>query len=433
MKSFVFDPRILISPPYIECPKCGAKEFGVLAIRKNYFLRRCKNCMYPKGDDPEYMCYLPPINKKVIYLDQFAISEMMKLLNPRTNANKANKIDPFWKILFEKIERLSKLQLILCPDSDFHENESLVTPFFKELKRIYELFSYGVTFTNSLDIQVSQFINHAEKWIKGEDFTNAHLNVSDVISDEKDIWQDRLILTLDTNYNEDWIDGIIQDREATHDVMINLFQEWAEIRDFNFLSCYEKESKYYGKTILQNYLSYIKALQEKDENYYNLILNKLLAAIIFYQLEGIFMKNNVDEKDLLYKITEYLQSDIFNSIPFVHIYSLMIAALVRKAQSGQKKAPNRGMINDISIISYLMPYCDVIFIDNGCDSLLSENPIPEMIKRYGTKIFSLNKKEQFLEYLDNIEATMPESHMKYVTSAYGEDWLKPYLSIFKNE
>ena len=91
------------------------------------------------------------------------------------------------------------------------------------------------------------------------------------------------------------------------------------------------------------------------------------------------------------------------------------------------------MVNDIIMVSCLLPYCDAIFIDNECESLLSENPIPKMINVYNTEVFSLNKKNQFLEYLDHIENSMPERHMHYINSVYGEDWLKPYLTIFETE
>ena len=82
VKTFKFDPRDLISPPFIICPKCNQELFGVISIRNNSYSRRCKNCLYPVGTNRTADYYLPNLNKKVIYLDQFAISEMMKVLNP---------------------------------------------------------------------------------------------------------------------------------------------------------------------------------------------------------------------------------------------------------------------------------------------------------------------------------------------------------------
>src|SRR5881409_525479 len=75
VNQFVFDPRVFIRPPYIQCPSCGVDEqFGVLMIGAGY-TRRCRQCWHTESFD------LPEIRKTVIYLDQMAISEMMKVLN----------------------------------------------------------------------------------------------------------------------------------------------------------------------------------------------------------------------------------------------------------------------------------------------------------------------------------------------------------------
>lgn len=430
MESFVFDPQILISPPFIKCPKCGQEQFGVLSINRNSYSRRCRNCMFPSRDESEQLYFLPPLKKKVIYLDQFAISEMMKILNPKTDAFRENKIDPFWKLLFGKIERLCKLQLVVCPDSNYHEDESLVTPFYKELKRIYELFSHGITFNDSMNIKISQFLKHAEKWIKGENFNKLDLDVADVVLGEINSWQSRLIITLETEYKAEWIENVKSARESTHEIMKELFDEWTLIENFSFQSFYEKESKTYGRWILHDFLDNIKLFAQNDANLIQKIFEQPFSLILFRGLENIFKNNGVLEKDLVQRIGVYLTSDTFDSIPYVKIYYLLITALARKNKSGQKKSPNRGMVNDISIISYLLPYCDAIFIDNGCEALLSENPIPSMLSEYNTRIYSKNKKEQFLEYLDEIEKSMPITHYNFVKSVYGEEFLKPYLTIF---
>ena len=66
---------------------------------------------------------------------------MMKFLNPATKSHRKVKGDIFWGKLFEQLHTLCKLQLIICPDSDMHETESLLAPYYESLKRIYELLS----------------------------------------------------------------------------------------------------------------------------------------------------------------------------------------------------------------------------------------------------------------------------------------------------
>ena len=74
MGEFVVDPRVFIQPPYLACTNCGTENaFGVLIIGWGY-TRRCRECWHTDRFD------LPEIRKTVIYLDQLAISEMMKAL-----------------------------------------------------------------------------------------------------------------------------------------------------------------------------------------------------------------------------------------------------------------------------------------------------------------------------------------------------------------
>ena len=90
---------------------------------------------------------------KVIYVDQFAISNMMKAIDVAAEAHDRAAADPFWLALFEQLERVCKLQLAICPDSRQHFNESLVSPFFDALKRMYEQLSHGVTFESGEQIE----------------------------------------------------------------------------------------------------------------------------------------------------------------------------------------------------------------------------------------------------------------------------------------
>jgi hypothetical protein len=92
---FVFDPRVFILPPFRGCPNCGREDsYGVLMIGGVRYTRRCRECWH----SDHYP--LPPLNKKVIYLDQMVISHMTKALHPTAAAGR--EIDPFWNELFEK-------------------------------------------------------------------------------------------------------------------------------------------------------------------------------------------------------------------------------------------------------------------------------------------------------------------------------------------
>ncbi len=160
MGEFVVDPRVFIQPPYLACTNCGTENaFGVLIIGWGY-TRRCRECWHTDRFD------LPEIRKTVIYLDQLAISEMMKALTRPCRA--PGRVDASWLELFERLDVLSKLQLIVCPDSDTHCDESAGAPNPEALRRMYELLSHGISFDSHVRIRDEQLIEHLKAWLDGQ-------------------------------------------------------------------------------------------------------------------------------------------------------------------------------------------------------------------------------------------------------------------------
>ena len=76
------------------------------------------------------------------------------------------------------------------------------------------------------------------------------------------------------------------------------------------------------------------------------------------------------------------------------------------------------MVNDVKMISGYAPYVDAMFIDNECAALLSEEPLKSELK-FKARIFSLNSKDDFLEYLRSIERDADPKILKSVRDVYG--------------
>ena len=155
-------PQDLIRAPYWNCPFCHAEAvFGVLSVGGHSYTRRCKNCWE--------ICYfeLPPLQPRVLYLDQFFLSNVVKTLDPATEPSRRQRVDPlgFYRNAFEKIHRLCKLQLLVCPYSPVHYHESIVSnDHFSKLKRLYEMLSNGASFKGPDRIRNAQILSFARKW-----------------------------------------------------------------------------------------------------------------------------------------------------------------------------------------------------------------------------------------------------------------------------
>lgn len=433
METITIDPKMFISPPYIKCPKCGEDSFGILMICDHHYCRRCKNCLYPKRDEPSTSYPLPKLNKKIIYIDQFAISNMMKILNPDTNAYKKGTLDNFWLTLFEKLDSLCKLQLILCPHSSFHTSESLVSPYFEPLKQIYELLSYGVSFYDHEVIKETQIYEHATNWIANNVNKKLALDINSVITGKINVWQSRFIISVNIQYKPNLINELIEYRKKIHDGLSKIFIQWQSEKNKNFDTCFKEESLSWGNAVLHTYINYINRIYQTYNKNIELTANALFApppsVNLILSIQDIFKETGISDSDIWNKTVEYLTSTSLTEIPFIKISSMLYAALARKAAAGRKKLPNQGMADDIKFISALLPYCDAMFIDKECHGYLKEKPLSERIN-YRTKIFSLNNKSEFISYLNEIENTAPKEHLTIVDELYGKSWREPYRTLY---
>lgn len=419
MDTITISPSDFISPPFIECPNCKEIAFGVLHITSNSYSRRCKECLFPKGDLSAATFDLPKLKKKILYLDQCAISNMMKALNPHLISNPNRSIDPFWNNLFVKIFRLCKMQRVVCVESSFHTDESLPTAFYRDLKSFYERLSHGVTFVDKYEIENIQVNEHAKNYIEGNSEYSPNMDITEVTHGDVHGWKDRLIVSVDFNYSNEWIDELLKVRGRKHQVFENLFLQWKNEKGLTFEKVQEREGKLYGHQILSSHNEYLTAIQ-------NRIQPKTIqqeAILLVNQIGKLFEKYGPSKIEVKSKVVDYLNSPIFDRIPFVKISSLLLAGIARKAISGQVKPPNQGMANDLFVISFFLPYCDGIFLDNECAALLAENPIKEQLDEYGTRIFSLNTKDDFIRYLDEIGTSNQPPDIKLIEDVYGKSWL----------
>ncbi len=376
---------------------------------------------------------LPELNKKIIYIDQFAISNMMKAINPKTKAYKKGTLDGFWVRLLERLHSLCKLQLAICPDSAFHREESLLSPYVKPLKRMYKSLSYGVSFDDHTRIERFQICEHAKNWISGKQKENLNLDVHSVVHGEINAWQERWILSVDSIIGEDGIENLRKDREKLFEALSKVFERWKDEEDKTFNDWFEEESMALGRGILQVHWIHLSRLAEISAGFAEMTANNLsppVSTILIHSVRAVFKEAGIQDSDIFSKTSEYLNSSSLKDVPFNKIGALLVAALARKAGAGKKKLPNLGINNDIEMISTLLPYCDAMFIDNECHSYLREHPLCEEID-YGTKIFSQNTRGEFFDYLDEIESAAPREHLEKVIEVYGESWPGPYTTLYE--
>jgi hypothetical protein len=393
-------------------------------ITGHRYTRRCGECWHSEGFG------LPILDKKIIYLDQFVLSEMMKAVNRKLG--KKN-VDKFWFALFEKLERLNKLQLIVCPDSTFHRNESLLFEP-KAMKRMYEHFSNGVHFFDPGTIRRFQIAAYFRKKVGSED---AEIGIDDITHGRIDEWQDRLHVSIDFGIKDEEIKDFEKSRESVFEALRKVFESWKGEKNKKFNDWYLEEGLAWGRAMAERYAHQLAESAASVANGQGYDIEKYTSFILSEELVLIHNLNLYIEGDQLEKtrkVISFLQSEDMLKIPFNEIAASLWAAIAHQAaHGGRKEPPNKGMASDIDMISTLLPYCDAIFIDREMFSLLNHGEIKKKISKYKTKIFSASNKEDFMKYLDDIEKGASKKHLELIDYVYGENWANPYWSMYEEK
>jgi hypothetical protein len=422
-----FDPRDLISPPWRSCPACGKDQFGIAYIGGSRILRRCRACWH------KLEFALPKLRKKIIYLDQFIVSNLLKLKDPDLRGHNVVQADPFWQELHDLLSLLRNLQLICCPDSGSHVEESLISPNPppQKLKRTYENLSSGITFKNFNSIRDDQIGELAYAWADAREpvFDFNQLNV---LSRDPNGWSERFYMTTQFNPFISLAQLKLARAELQAEISRLFTAVWSkETHDFEYW--YQLE-----RTEYQNHLvtAVLKDRYERQKAALNPggdpleMLNKILpspAELLITGIQEIFkftkdwQLRSPEERNKLGN--SFFEKNRIADAPCVKFQALLYAAIAMQAAHGQKEPPNEGMATDVKTVAHLLPYCDAMFMDNPFRALLLH--IPKKFRPPETeKVFSLNTKTEFLAYLRSIRDGATPGHLAAVRDVYGDKYLE---------
>jgi hypothetical protein len=374
-------------------------EFGVLSIAGKQYTRSCCACGFMQTYP-----FWSELKKSVIYVDQFAISNMMKAIDVAAKAHNRALADPFWLTLFESLERICKLQLAICPESHQHRVESVVSRFYERLKRMNEQLSYGVTFDSHIQIEQQQTDVALLSWLEGKQ-PAYDFNPERVTSGGLDDWQGRLIVSVSSCYRPERVDAIRRDRDRHHAALAEWFEQCRARIQKSFQYAFNIERDGCRDGLLRSGCGWI---------------------------HDVLKAHGVNDAEVGDQTLAFLNSDIFRDTPFNRISTRLFAMIAYRAANGQKRPLGRGISNDIDVVSSLMPYCDAMFIDNECRGLLSNIP-KKYALGYTTRIFSRSNGDEFLDYIKSIEAAADPTILREVRAVYGDDWLIPFLRMYEVE
>lgn len=434
--------RDFISAPYKDCPNC--KRTGVFGVfmpieGSRAYSRECIECWH------EESYQYPKIKKRVVYLDQFVISNLIKLLDKEHPSHSTIKADTFWENLFIKLERATRAQAIVCPDSFYHRDESLVGNVNHRLmRRLYEHFSSGKTLQPSSVVERFQISKHFESWLKAEK-TNFTFDPQDISFDhDLHTWSMGMRVSVGGNPYPGQIESLQEINSSTKNRLEVIWKRWQEEKHVNFESRVKEETSGLGRGLVQAAQNF--AIRRNSAvarvaagEPYEMQLEDFLPPTsneILESLTRLCRVNNIEEARIPETVMRYFSDlDALLEIPAVRISSVLFAGWAHRAAMGKKEAPKSS--TDVQFISSYLPYCDALFVDKESEQLLKEFPknTPNhlRLKEFSAKVFSLRNKEQFLEYLDSVVNEIPNEQLEIVKDVSGEDYGKPYWEIIEYE
>lgn len=212
MKAFVWERG-----PFSNCAKCGEKTFGLLRAGGHSLTMRCSKCRYTLEED------LPPLDKKVIYLDQFVFSLLFNI-ESRGRVNPGH--EAFAKKLHERLRRLVLLQQVILPHSDIHRDETTVFHSAIELREAYEFIGGDVQLTDTTTVEFNQIMDAAEAFLASKPL-EFDFSVDEVLEDRRNDWLPDLHISVRSDYSV-FADDLRRTRDQTHSEMEKLAVQWAK-------------------------------------------------------------------------------------------------------------------------------------------------------------------------------------------------------------
>lgn len=429
MAEYRFNPADLIFPPFRKCPACSAdRSYGLLSVFERHCVRRCKKCWHTDSTP------LPQLKKTIVYLDQMAISDMMKAINPHTQAHQKGRVPDFYRELFQRLHRLVKLQLVICPDSMAHRTESAIAGHQSALQRMYEALSGGATFHPPDHVRRFQIYDHAMSWLKGAQEYKPKIDVNEIIDGDHNGWLSKLSIGVRWPRDNDYLDEIRQERDRSATELGEIFSSWQREGVRPFRDRFVEEARGFGNQVLCDVREAVMRQVSLRAGFSQLSMEDLMpgpSVVLTHNVQEGFAKNGVTSADVWPTVRKYFQEAPLEEVPSLRICAALFSVMAEQAASGRKRPPNQGTATDVNVISSYLPYCHAMYVDREYWNFLHDNRVQELLP-WDTQIFCYRDRDAFLGYLDGIRGAATDEHVDLVTEVYGTSWQEPYTGMFRD-
>lgn len=355
------------------CPKCGrADAFGNVMVRPDHVLRGCKHCDYSER------LPLPPLSKKIIYLDQFFFSAAFRERDSR------------FLEAAELIRGATASQVLLAPFSSIHEDETHQWRGFdgrnkEDLMQFIKATSRGHEFEPSYRVEHDQILEAFESFLKGRP-SAFHIHRRLALRSDVDHWEDYFRIEVG-GYRGD-IELIRELKNQSIDSLIDdVFPAW-RTSEVSFDEHVEIERRDAARYYLKFYLDYLKRITSGD---YNALFDSPIASMIVQDMLHV-LPEDMEFSHKIRRIHEFFASDHFANAPNEWISPRIFAVLREQVRNGAYRNPEEskrrlfGFLNDVKHISIYSPFVDAMVVDQPMAAILADGRV-NIAGRYDTRVF----------------------------------------------
>ncbi|NKM56368.1 hypothetical protein GFL21_17900 [Rhizobium anhuiense] len=381
-----------------DCPGCGAcQSFGNIDVRGSFISQGCGCCKYHSRIP------LPPVKKKLLYLDQFFFS----------HAFRGN--EPQFLEAAERIRTLAAKQLLVAPYSTVHEDETKQWEHYDELLDFVKATSRGHEFSAQFNVEHTQLYKAFEAFLRGEPVAYVRAR-DDILEDDIDRWDGYFRIDV-PRFQRDR-DDLKAAKKRLFEGLVQLFPRWRASTN-KFEDDVWLEDHAAGRQYLARYAEYVQRLVEGD---FAVMVNGHVDSLVMETLLR-FVPGNVPRLDAMKLIVEFFTSDHFREIPHRYVASRMFATLKKLVKEGayQNAEVARGKLSgfysDVDHIATYAPYCDAFLMDRAMAEMVNR-PTVALSEKYGVKVFSRGNWNEMHAWFDELEATVTAEHQAALEAAY---------------
>jgi hypothetical protein len=383
-----------------KCPNCGKEgKFGNVNITNDTLNRGCNFC--GKWNNIP----LPPLKKNILYLDQFFLSHFFR-----------NNEQPFVEAV-KRIEQLASKQILVCPYSRFHTEETHLWRH-DEKNKLYEFIKQtarGHEFLPAYSIKENQLVSSFSNFLQ---CNNEYFLTKDsqAFNENIHLWDDYFWVDIQPYLGD--IEETRRGKDEAVSALVNIFDGWRRSKA-TFVEDQRSEALGYAESLLKQYVDGLARLATIGvQEYFNLSIESQFITTLLH-----FDKDKLPYEDRIKRIKAFLVSDYFVNTPYIDISCQLFAVLRKLVRNGayinKEKAKEKlsGLYYDVDFISTYGPYCDAMFVDRVMMSWLMDRDA-NIADRYSFLVFSADCWDEFHQHLDNIEKNISDEIELFLKLAY---------------